>query len=119
MNIVEIEGGKPKYWAAVAVAVGLLVATLPFLVWVYLDKDEQGWKRTRPTVSGQHSADSQQHQVEKDNSTLSKSHSQEFDTRPLDLVRRRTTRYSQMSWAVTGASQPGSTRKKAHPENMV
>jgi hypothetical protein len=28
MNIVEIEEGKPKYWAALAVAMGLLVATL-------------------------------------------------------------------------------------------
>lgn len=119
MNIVEIEEGKPRYWAAVAVAVGLLVATLPFLVWVYLDKDEQGRKRTRPMVSGQRSAGSQRHQVEKDDSTLSKSHSQEFEPRPLDLVRRRTTRYSQMSWAVTGASQPEFTPKKARPEHMV
>lgn len=118
MNIVEIEEGKPKYWAAVAVAVGLLVATLPFLVWVYLDKDEQGWKRTRPTVSGQHS-DSQRHQVEKDDSTLSKCNFQEFEPTPLDLVRRRTTRYSQMSWAVTDASQPQFIPKKAHPEHMV
>jgi hypothetical protein len=119
MNIVEIEEGKPKYWAAVAVAVGLLVATLPFLVWVYLDKDEQGWNRARSTVSAEHPANSQRHQVEKDGGTLSKSHSQDFEPRPLDLVRRRTTMYSQMSWTVTGASQPGSTRKRAHPEHMV
>jgi len=119
MNVVEIEEGKPRYWAALAVAAGLLIATLPFLVWVYLDKDDQGNKRVRATVSGQHSADTQRHHSKKDEDTLSKRNSQDFDAKPLDLVRRRTTRYSQMRWAVTDGSRPGSTRTTAHPEHMV
>jgi hypothetical protein len=119
MNIVEIEEGKPKYWAALGVAMGSLVATLPFLVWVYLDKDEQGRKRAIPTMSSRRSASCQRHQSEKDGGTLSKSHSQDFEAKPLDLVRRRTTRYSQMSWSVTGGSKPGSSRKTARPEHIT
>lgn len=92
MNIVETEEGKPRYWAALAVAIGLLVATLPFLVWVYLDKDDRGNKRMRSTVSAERNVDSQRLQLEKDEGTLSESRCRKLHAKPFDLVRRRTTR---------------------------
>jgi hypothetical protein len=41
MNILEIDQGKPRYWTVLAMGLGLLVVTLPFLVWVFLDKDDE------------------------------------------------------------------------------
>jgi len=119
MNVIEIQEGRPRWWSALAVAVGFMVATLPFLVWVYLDKDDQGQKPVLSTALGRRSVESQRHQLGNNNGTLSKTHSQDFDPKPLGIVRRRTTRYSQMDWTVTGASRPGSPRKKLHPEHMV
>lgn len=72
MNVVEIEEGKPKYWAALAVAIGLLVVTLPFLVWVYLDKDDTGQKPGEPKVPGEHPVDSERRPLETDDGVLRK-----------------------------------------------
>jgi hypothetical protein len=44
MNISEINGGTPKYWAVLALGLGLLGASLPFLLWVFLDKDDDDKK---------------------------------------------------------------------------
>jgi len=119
MNVVEIEEGKPKCWAALAVAIGLLVVTLPFLVWVYLDKDDTGQKLGEPKVPGEHPVDSERRPLETNDGVLRTDHSHSFDAKPPDSVRRRTTRRSQMTRAITGVSRPGSIRKAARPEHMV
>lgn len=44
MNISEINGGIPKYWAVLALGLGLMLVSLPFLLWVFLDKDDDDKK---------------------------------------------------------------------------
>jgi hypothetical protein len=51
MNISEINGGIPKYWAVLALGLGLLVASLPFLLWVFLDDDDKQPLGGRPSFS--------------------------------------------------------------------
>lgn len=121
MNILEIDQRKPRYWTALAVAVSLLVATLPFLVWVYLDKDDQdkNWRNLMATV--QRFGGSEQPGRDKSDGILHEKHSIGADPGPRDLIRRRITRYSQMDWAVGGASegQPNFSRRATQPENIV
>ena len=108
MNILEIDQEKPRHCAALAVAFSLLVATLPFLVWAYLDRDDQDKKPVKSTASCQDSMDNEQHGLEKNSGTLRGDCLQDVEAKPLDLLRRRATKYSQMSWAPRGRSQPGS-----------
>ena len=121
MNILEIDQGKPRYWAALAVAIGLLVATLPFLVWVYSDKDDQdkNWGNSMATI--QRFSGTEQPGRDKNDSTFHGKHSPGAEPAPRDLIRRRTTRYSQMDWAVGGASEehPNFPRRATQPETMV
>lgn len=121
MNVLEIDQGKPRYWAALAVAIGLLVATLPFLVWVYLDKDDNDKNRGNLMATVQRFSGSEQLGRDRDDGILREKHSTGADPVPRDLIRRRTTRYSQMDWAVGGASegQPNLPRRATQPENMV
>ena len=121
MNILEIDQGKPKYWTALAVAVGLLVATLPFLVWVYLDKDDQDKRRGHLTAVAQRFSGSEQSARDRDNGSFREKHSSDADPIPRDLMRRRTTRYSQMDWDVEDVSEgrPDTSRRATQPENMV
>lgn len=52
MNTLEIEKGVPKYWAVLAMGIGLLVITLPFLIWIFLGKDDEDETRDRLLALG-------------------------------------------------------------------
>lgn len=121
MNILEIEEGKPRYWAALAVAVGLLVATLPFLVWVYLDKDGQDKNRENLLAVTRRFSGGEQPGHDKDDGTIREKGSTGANPVPCDLIQRRMTRYSQMDRAVGDASQGQSNfhRRATQPDDMV
>lgn len=121
MNILEIDQGQPRYWAALAVAVGLLVATMPFLVWVYLDKDDQDKDRINSMAAVQRSGSSEQRERSREDGTLRGNHSSDTGPLPRDLMRRRTTRCSQMGWDVENISKgrPHFSRRAPSPDTMV
>ena len=41
MNISEINDGIPRYWAALLLGLGLLAISVPFVLWVFLDKHDE------------------------------------------------------------------------------
>jgi hypothetical protein len=58
MNISELEQGRPKYWVVLALGFGLFVATLPFLLWIFIDRDNGDGRQKRRPASDQPRNDS-------------------------------------------------------------
>lgn len=119
MNISEIESGQPKYWAVLALGIGLLVATLPFLLWVFFDKDDEDEKRERGKTSRRLTAGSETTGRDRVYSTVDGRDVGDINAKPPDSIRRRTTRFSQMSRVVSGRSRPASPHQRAQLAHMV
>lgn len=119
MNISEIESGQPKYWAVLALGIGLLVVTLPFLLWVFFDKDDEDEERERGTKSRRLTAGSETTGRDRVHSTIDGRDFGDVNAKPPDSLRRRTTGFSQMSRVVSGGSRPESSYQREQPDRMV
>lgn len=105
MNITEINQGTPKYWAVLALGSGLLVATLPFLLWVFLDKDDDDQdKKQRPVPSQRRDDQGDVHHVKDEGS---------------GILRRRTTASSRMSRVAQGGVRTDFSDRTTRPGDMV
>lgn len=105
MNITEINQGTPKYWAVLALGSGLLVATLPFLLWVFLDKDDDDQDRKQRPVPSQRRDGQGDVQRVKDEAS--------------GILRRRTTASSRMSQVAPGGFHTDSSGRNARLGDMV
>ena len=121
MNTLEIEKGVPKYWAVLAMGIGLLVITLPFLIWIFLGKDDEDETRDRLLASGPRGAGGKGRIAGRvidgdDNRALGDSDARSVHAKPLAPIRRRTTRFSQASWA---GSRSGDSLRTTQSGHMV
>lgn len=119
MNTLEIEKGVPKYWAVLAMGIGLLVVTMPFLVWIFLDKDDVDETRNRPLASSLRGAVGRGRMPDRvgdgdDDDPLGESDAQSPHAKALAPMRRTTTRFSQASWVGSRSSVSVRTTQSGH-----
>jgi hypothetical protein len=101
MNISEIGQGVPKYWAVLALGLGLLVVTLPFLLWIFIDNDDKDEAREKLPVSTQHrDGHGSGHLVAQVGDTR-KHEDLRTKMRDAGAIRRRTTMSSRMGRVAT------------------
>jgi hypothetical protein len=106
MNISEISQGAPKYWAVLAMGFGLLVVTLPFLLWIFFDKDDEDENRDKRPTSDQRQDGRGSGSSVTVNDAVREDDKFRGQQRDAGIVRRRTTMSSRMSRVATGELRP-------------
>jgi hypothetical protein len=106
MNVSEINQAQPKYWAVLALGFGLLVGTLPFLLWIFLDRDDEDKKREKSSTPGRRRDDQRSVTSATSNGDARESDDLRTKQRDAGIVRRRTTMSSRMSRVATGELRP-------------
>jgi hypothetical protein len=101
-NISEIGQGKSKYWAVLALGLGLLVVTLPFLLWIFFDKDDEEKKRGKSPAPGQRRDDQGSGPSVLSDRDIRESDDLRTKQRDAGILRRRTTMSLRMSRVATG-----------------
>jgi hypothetical protein len=106
MNISEINQAQPKYWAVLALGFGLLAGTLPFLLWIFFDKDDEDKKREESPAPGQRRDDQGSGPSVTANGDIRESDGLRITQTDAGILRRRTTMSSRMSRVATGELRP-------------
>lgn len=119
MNITEINQGTPKYWAVLALGVGLLMATLPFLLWVFFDKDDDDQDRKKRSMSNQRRDGQESAHSTTAEDLQGKQDGQGVKDRGSGILRRRTTTSSRMSQIVPREFRSGPHSRDVRSSDMV
>ena len=121
MNISEINAGSaPNYWAVLALAFGLLFATLPFLLWIFFDKDDDDdiSEGRRKSIGSHHgsridSFDREKHAISRRSTAL------KAVARPHDSLRQRKPTSPRASQDGSQKGRHSVANPTAQPEHMV
>lgn len=120
MNISEINGGTPKYWAVLALGLGLMLVSLPFLLWVFLDKDDDDKKPSGGRPSFGHDNDGNHvPETERETSVLSEDGARRLMAATPAFMRRRTPGLLRRGKPVSNGSRADPLRGTAQHGQMV
>jgi hypothetical protein len=121
MNISEISSGNaPRYWAVLALSLGLLLATLPFLLWIFLDKDDDDEiSEGRRKSVGSHPGGKFDVLDQEKNGISRRSTARQGMVGPGDFLRRRRPTSPHVSHDNSQKGPQDVTKSTAHPEHMV
>jgi hypothetical protein len=121
MNISEISSGNaPRYWAVLALSLGLLLATLPFLLWIFLDKDDDDEiSEGRRKSVGSHPGGKFDVLDQEKNGISRRSTARQAMVGPGDFLRRRRPTSPHVSHDNSQKGAQDVTKSTAHPEHMV
>jgi hypothetical protein len=121
MNISEISAGNaPRYWAVLALSLGLLLATLPFLLWIFLDKDDDDEiSEGRRKSVGSHPGGNFDVLDQEKNGISRRSTARQGMVGPGDFLRRRRPTSPHVSHDNSQKGPQDVTKSTAHPEHMV
>lgn len=121
MNISEINGGIPRYWAVLALGLGLMLVSMPFLLWVFLDKDDNDKKPSAGQLSFGHNNNDGNHVSEagSEKSVLSEDGTRHLMATIPAFLRRRTPGILRKGKPVSNGSQADPLRGTAQPGQMV